>query len=210
MVTEGGTVKKTAITAFKNIRRSGIIGIKLDGDRLKWAQTTSGEDEVFLISKKGKSIRFKESDVRETGRATMGVRGIRLARGDSVIGAVVLDAELAKADLLTVAENGFGKRTPVAQWQKQKRGGSGAKAANVTEKTGELVTADIITREHKQLVLTSKSGQVIRLKLANIPRLGRATQGVTLMRFSDTDNKIAAAALIAKEKEEVDKGKTKH
>lgn len=210
MVTEGGTVKKTAISAFENIRRSGIIAIKLDGDKLKWAQLTSGEDDIFLVSKQGKSIRFSEGDVRKTGRATMGVRGIRLGKGDTVIGAVVLDAELAKVDLLTVAENGLGKRTPVSGWSKQKRGGSGVKAGNLNKKTGELVTADIVTKEHKQLVLTSKLGQVIRLPVSNIPKLSRATQGVTLMRFSDPDDKVAAAALIFKEKELLDNKKIKH
>ena len=210
MVTERGTVKKTAVSAFENIRRSGIIAIKLDSDRLKWTQLTSGEDDVFLISKQGKSIRFAEGDVRQTGRATMGVRGIRLAKGDTVIGAAVLDAELAKVDLLTVAENGLGKRTPVSEWKKQKRGGSGVKAGNLNKKTGELVTADIVTKEHKQLVLTSKLGQVIRLPVSSIPKLSRATQGVTLMRFSDPDDKVAAAALIFKEKELLDNKKIKH
>ncbi len=202
IVTERGTVKKTEVSSFSHIRRSGIIAIKLDGDFLKWAKTSTGEDEVFLISEKGKSIRFKESDVRKTGRATMGVRGIRLAKGDKVIGAAVLDTELQKADLLTVTENGLGKRTPVVLWQKQRRGGSGVKAASLTERTGNLVCADIVTRKHKALVLTSKSGQVIRLPISNISRLSRATQGVTLMRFSDSGDQIAAAALISKEKEE--------
>ena len=210
MVTEGGTVKKTKVSAFENIRRSGIIAIKLDGDTLKWAKTSTGDDDVFLVSEKGKSIRFKESDVRKTGRATMGVRGIRLAKGDKVIGAAVLDIELQKADLLTVAENGLGKRTPVVLWHNQKRGGSGVKAASLTKRTGNLVCADIVTREHKALVLTSKSGQVIRLPINGIPRLSRATQGVTLMRFSDSADHIAAAALISKEREEeVDKKDTK-
>lgn len=205
MVTKNGTIKKTPILEYSTIRRSGIIAIKLEeDDSLRWAKITSGDDEVFLISKDGKSIRFSEDDIRPTGRATIGVRGIRLRKNDEVIGMDILNSELSKADLLVVTQNGLGKRTAVVLWQRQKRGGVGVKAANLSEKTGKLVCAQIITKVDKALVLTSRLGQVIRLPIHNIPRLSRATQGVTLMRFSQSSDKVAAATLISKEKEDLD------
>lgn len=214
MVTKGGTVKKTDLSNYESIRRSGIIAIKLEEkDELRWAKITGGEDEVILVSKGGQSIEFKESDVRPTGRATMGVRGIRLKKtsgpkgrrpggGDEVIGMDVISPDDKKTELLVVMENGLGKKTLVSEWTRQKRGGSGVKAANVNEKTGEIVCAQVLTNEDKQLVLTSKKGQVIRLKLSSVPRLSRATQGVTLMRFSNKDDRIAAAACLRREPEE--------
>jgi len=209
MVTKNGTAKKTEVGAFSAIRRSGIIAIKLEEkDRLCWVKLTSGEDEIFLVSKRGQSIRFKELDIRPTGRATMGVRGIRLRKDDKVIGMDVLSEEAKKADLLVVAENGLGKKTAISEWTKQKRGGVGVKAANITEKTGNLVCAQIITKEEIALVLTSQQGQVIKLPLKNVPRLSRPTQGVTLMRFSDKNDKVAAATCIKKE-EKVEENRKK-
>jgi len=200
MVTKNGTVKKTEVKAFSTIRRSGIIAIKLDqNDQLCWVKLTGGEDEIFLVSKKGQSIRFSEKDIRPTGRATMGVRGIRLRKGDEVIGMDILSEENNKTNLLVVAENGLGKKTAISEWGRQKRGGVGIKAANITEKTGNLVCAQIITPEDTALVLTSQQGQVIKLPLKNVPRLSRPTQGVTLMRFSNKNDKIAAATCIKKE-----------
>jgi len=202
MVTKNGTVKKTEIEAFSTIRRSGIIAIKIEpNDQLCWVKQTGGEDEIFLVSQKGQSIRFSEKDIRPTGRATVGVRGIKLRKGDKVIGMDVLNEEAKTADLLVVSENGFGKRTAISEWTKQKRGGVGIKAANITEKTGDLVCAQIITKKDLALVLTSQQGQVIKLPLKNVPRLSRPTQGVTLMRFSNQKDKIAAATCIQKEEE---------
>ncbi|OGD86655.1 DNA gyrase subunit A [Candidatus Curtissbacteria bacterium RBG_16_39_7] len=200
MVTKNGTVKKTEVSAFSAIRRSGIIAIKLEEkDQLCWVKLTGGEDEIFLISEKGQSIRFGEKDIRPTGRATMGVRGIRLRKDDVVIGMDVLNEETKKADLLVVSENGLGKKTLISEWTKQKRGGVGIKAANITERTGDLVCAKIITKEELALVLTSQQGQVIKLPLKNVPRLSRPTQGVTLMRFSNKNDRVAAATCIKKE-----------
>lgn len=203
MVTKNGTVKKTDLSGYESIRRSGIIAIKLDSnDELRWAKITGGENEVILVSKMGQSIKFKEGDVRPTGRATRGVRGIRLRKNDEVIGMDIINTEDKKAELLVVMENGLGKKTLVLGWTLQKRGGSGVKAANINDKTGGIVCAHVTTKEEKQLVLTSKQGQVIRLKLSSVPRISRATQGVTLMRFSDKGDKVAAAAFIKKEPEE--------
>lgn len=203
MVTRNGTVKKTDLENYESIRRSGIIAIKLEEkDELRWAKITGGEDEVILVSKNGQSIKFKEDNVRPTGRATMGVRGIRLKKDDEVIGMDVILPEDKKAELLVVMENGLGKKSLVSEWTRQKRGGSGVKAANINEKTGSIVCAQVLTKEDKQLVLTSKMGQVIRLKLSSVPRLSRATQGVTLMRFSNKDDRVAAATCLKREPEE--------
>jgi len=199
MATEKGTVKKTAITAYESIRRSGIIAIKLSqGDSLCWVRKTSGEDDVFIVSENGQSIRFSEKDVKPTGRDTMGVRGIRLRKDDRVVSMNILNRDEKKADLLVVMDKGLGKRTQVGEWSRQKRGGIGIKAAQLTERTGKIICAKIITPEDESLVLTSKNGQIIRLPIRNIPRLGRATQGVTLMRFSGPDS-VAAATTITKD-----------
>ncbi len=203
MVTKNGLVKKTAISAFESIRRSGIIAIKLTpNDQLQWARLTTGSDDIFLISKNGQSIRFSEKEVRPLGRDTMGVKGMtfKTKKGsDEIIGMDVINPELEKADLLVVSENGLGKRTPISEWHRQGRGGSGVKAAEITERTGKIVCAKIITKADEALVITSEKGQVIRLPIKSIPRLSRATQGVTLMRFSDKSDKVAAATTITKD-----------
>ncbi len=204
MVTRKGTVKKTAIKSYEAIRRSGIIAIKLEiGDLLRWAKLSSGKDDVFLISQKGLSIRFAEKDIRPTARDTMGVRGIKLKGEDEVIGMDILNEETAKADLLVVASKGLGKKTAIGEWHRQNRGGMGVKAANLTDRTGHLVTGQLLTKSDESLVLTSIKGQVIRLPLRNVPRLGRDTQGVTLMRFSNDADVVAASAIIAKESDDV-------
>jgi DNA gyrase subunit A len=201
--TQKGTIKKTAIKSYESIRRSGIIAIKLEkGDQLRWAKLSTGKDDVFLISQKGLSIRFAEKDIRPTARDTMGVRGIKLKGEDEVIGMDILNEETAKADLLVVASKGLGKKTAISEWHRQNRGGMGVKAANLTDRTGHLVTGQILTKSDESLVLTSIKGQVIRLPLRNVPRLGRDTQGVTLMRFSDTSDVVAASAIITKEADE--------
>ena len=199
MATKNGVVKKTPISAYESIRRSGIIAIKLTlGDALRWARKTTGQDDIFIVSKGGQSIRFSEKDVRPMGRDTVGVRGIKLKKGDEVVSMNILSHDEKKADLLVVMEKGIGKRTQVGEWPQQKRSGTGVKAAQLTERTGQIVCAKVITPQDESLVLTSKNGQVIRLPIRNIPRLGRPTQGVTLMRFSGP-NSIAAATTIIKE-----------
>lgn len=210
MATKAGTVKKTAITKFANIRSSGLIAIKLSGeDELSWVKTTSGTNHILLVSHYGKSIRFSEKDVRPTARDTMGVRGIRLKKGDYVVGMEVLPEKKEEPkdkrrkifkDILVIMEKGIGKRTDISEFPLQKRGGQGVKVAEVTEKTGKVICSQLVYESVEQVVLTSKNAQIIKLPLKNIPRLGRATQGVILMRFSkDSDDSVAAVTYLKKE-----------
>jgi len=217
MATKKGVVKKTAISKFENVRSSGLIAIKLEqGDELCWARVTSGSDHILLISHEGKSIRFSEKDVRPTDRDTMGVRGILLKKEDYVVGMEALSSKIPQPedkrkkvfrDILVVMEKGVGKRTEFSQFPLQKRGGMGVKVAEVTPKTGKVVCSQHVDETVDQIILTSKQAQVIKLPLKNIPRLGRATQGVILMRFAkDTPNDIVCAVTYLK-KEEIEEEK---
>lgn len=184
MATTGGTIKKSDIELFKNIRRSGLIacGVK-DGEQLQWARMSSGEDEIFIVTHEGKSIRFEEAGVRPMGRSAAGVRGIRLKESDYVVEMDVLKGEADDSKLLAVMENGLGKMTPVSQYRTQSRGGSGVKAANITAKTGKLAGAQVISSLTKgDLLLVTKNGQTLRTPLDGIKTSGRATQGVILMK----------------------------
>ena len=202
MATKFGTVKKTAIISYESIRRSGIIAIKLvPGDQLRWAKLTDGNDLVFLVSKRGMSIKFDEGNVRPMARDTMGVRGLKIKPGDELIGMDVIDGADDKADLLVICEKGIGKKTQIGAWPKQLRGGVGVKVANLTEKTGDVVCAQILTKDDEGLILTSQKGQVMRTTLRSVPRLTRDTMGVIVMRLSSGD-KVAAATVVAKKKEE--------
>jgi DNA gyrase subunit A len=195
MATDHGTVKKTALTDFENIRRTGIMAIRLKPqENLIWVKPTSGENDIALVTRMGQSIRFKEADVRSMGRAAAGVRGIRIGKGDEVIATEVVVNP--KDYLLTLSERGVGKRTRLAEYKTQGRGGSGILTHRVTAKTGKLVSARIV-EEAKQndMLLTSRRGQVIRLPLKQVPILGRATQGVYLMRLNEGDFVSAVAFL---------------
>jgi len=206
MTTKKGRVKKTALKNFANIRSSGLIAIKLSrNDELCWVKQTNGQNHVLLITHNGKSIHFDEKDVRPMGRDTMGVRGINLKKNDFVIGMEVFSAKEKKPkdkrrkffrDILVVMENGLGKRTKIKEYPLQKRGGIGVKAANVTKKTGKIIASQMVNQKVQQVILTSKKAQVIKLPLKNIPRLGRATQGVILMRFSKDNDQIAAVTCL--------------
>ena len=208
LVTKKGTVKKTKISDYDNIRVSGIIAIKLlKEDQLCWAKTTSGGDHILLVSHNGKSIRFSEKDIRPTARDTMGVRGILLKNDDFVVGMETFSSEEIRPkdkrrsffrDVLVVMEKGIGKRTNVREFPAQKRGGVGVKVANVTEKTGKVVAARRVDQEIDQIVITSKAAQLVKLPLKNIPRLGRDTQGVILMRFSRKEDCVVSVASIEK------------
>ena len=207
MVTKKGIVKKTYLKAFDNIRSSGIIAIKLNkDDELCWIKSTKKDDHVLLVSHEGKSIRFKEANARPTGRNTMGVRGIRLNKQDDyVVGMEVFSPAKEKPsdkrkknfrDVLIVMENGLGKRTPLKAHRLQQRGGVGIKAAHVSPKTGKIIACRLINQNVKQIILTSKKAQVIKLPLKNVPRLGRDTQGVIFMRFNKADDKVAAVTCL--------------
>jgi DNA gyrase subunit A len=195
LVTKNGVAKKMAIASFKDVRRSGIISIRLDkDDKLVSALLTDKGDEIMVATADGQSIRFKESDVREMGRTAGGVTGIKLGKNDEVIGVDVVKKGEAGA-FLTMSANGFGKKTSIKEYKVQKRGGSGVKTAKVTPKTGKLIVAKVLSGEEEELIAMSKKGQVIRTALKDIPSLGRQTQGVTIMRLRAGDG-IASLACI--------------
>lgn len=203
LTTRKGTVKKSAVSEFANIRKTGIVAIKLEsGDELVWSKLTSGNDDIMLVTREGKAIRFSGKEVRPMGRATMGVRGIKIGSQDEVIGMDVISADDKEAVLLTIMENGLGKKTSATEFRGQTRGGMGVKVANVTEKTGKVVTAQIIPPDMNSVIITSKKGQVVKLHLSAIPKLSRATQGVILMRFSKAGDLIASATCVGEKVEE--------
>ncbi|OGI57619.1 DNA gyrase subunit A [Candidatus Nomurabacteria bacterium RIFCSPHIGHO2_02_FULL_37_13] len=188
LITKNGTVKKMSNTSFKDVRRSGIIAIRLDkDDQLISALITEKGDEVIIATAGGQSIRFKESDVREMGRTAGGVSGIKLGKNDEVISVDVVKKSTEKGAFLTMSANGFGKKTFLKEYKVQKRGGSGVKTAKVTVKTGKLIVAKVLTGEEMELIAMSKKGQVIRTTLKDISSLGRQTQGVKIMRLRAGD-----------------------
>ncbi|MFA5413643.1 MAG: DNA gyrase subunit A [Patescibacteria group bacterium] len=201
MVTRAGVIKKAELKDFENVRRSGLIAIKLkDGDRLEWVKPSSGNDEIILITAIGQAIRFREKNVRPMGRAATGVRGIRLKGKDEVVGMDVIDPALVAKnllDLFVLMENGFGKRTNLKNYKIQGRGGSGVKTAKTTPKTGKIISAEVTSnKDERDLIIISKFGQVIRLPFKSVSTLGRATQGVRLMRFKEADDRAASVTLI--------------
>jgi len=200
MSTKNGTVKKTKLVEYENIRRSGLLAIKLEaGDELSWAKISSGSDDILLVTHEGKSIRFKEEEVRSTGRDTMGVRGITLPKGDYVVSLDIIPKELKGLEFLTIMERGIGKKTPVSDFPKQKRGGQGVKVAQVKDKTGKVVVSQLIPQGTQSVIITSNKGQVVNLPIATIPKLGRATSGVILMRFTAgaSDTVASATCIVA-------------
>ncbi len=200
MATEQGVIKKTEIEAYKNVRKSGIIAIRLQtGDELKWVKTSHGKDQVFMVSARGQAILFNEQDARPLGRSAAGVRGMKLRPTDRVMSMdVVGTEEKAQTDALIVLENGFGKRTKLDHFSEQGRGGIGIKVANVTAKTGQIIGMELVHNETSDLLLISDGGQMLRIPLKSIKRLGRDTQGVTIMRLKSGD-KVASVALIEEE-----------
>ncbi len=201
MVTRAGVIKKVDLKDFDNVRRSGLIAIKLkDGDRLEWVKPSSGNDEIILITAVGQAIRFKEKNVRPMGRAASGVRGIRLKGKDEVIGMDVIDPALVSKnllDLFVLMENGFGKRTNLKNYKIQGRGGSGIKTAKTTPKTGKIISGFVTSsKDERDLIIISKYGQVIRLPFKSVSTLGRATQGVRLMRFKESDDRAASVTFV--------------
>lgn len=192
MVTLQGTTKKVSAKSFGDVRRSGLIAISLDaGDSLISARFVSRGDEVVVISSKGQSIRFKEGDIREMGRAAAGVRGMKLSKGDFIVATGIMEKGAKDMEILVVTENGYGKTTNAKEYKVQNRGGSGIKTAQVTTKTGPVVGGEVLTLDYKkegELVVMSKKGQVIRLPLVQIPSLGRQTQGVRVMKLRDGDS----------------------
>jgi DNA gyrase subunit A len=186
MATTKGTVKKTSLQDYANIRTNGLIAIKLDdGDELRWIANTTGNSDVIVSTSAGQAVRFNESDVRPMGRTARGVRGVRLRPNDTVVGMDVVTADDQK--LLVISKNGYGKITKVANFPSHKRGGVGIKAAVVTAKTGPITTVQTVDQAMTEAIMISANGQTIRVALKDIPSLGRTTQGVRVMRLADGD-----------------------
>ncbi len=197
MVTANGVVKKVDMGSFSQVRKSGMVAIKLKaGDELGWVLSTSGKDQVMLITSDGNAIRFKENDVRPMGRSASGVIGIRLEKDSRVVGADVVPSGVEKGlHILIVMGNGYGKRSDLKFYKVQNRGGRGIMTAKITPKTGKIVSAHIVSEENKELVAVSRKGQVIRTSVDSISILGRATQGVRVMKLESGDG-IASVAVV--------------
>ena len=200
MCTVRGVVKKTPFEQYKNVRNSGLIAINLDaGDELKWIRMTTGDDEVVISTSQGQAIRFHERDARPMGRVSRGVRGIRLRTDDHVIG---MDIVEQNSSIFVISKYGYGKRTKVAQFTPHARGGVGIRSAVVNSKTGELVGVKTLGETDKQeVIIISQQGQTIRLGIKGIPNLGRATQGVRIMRLNDGDE-VVSLALVDKDEDD--------
>lgn len=199
MCTTRGVVKKTPFEQYQNVRQSGLIAINLDeGDELKWIRMTTGDNEIVISTSKGQAIRFHEKDVRPMGRASRGVRGIRLRTDDVVIG---MDTVQAGSSIFVISAAGYGKRTKVAQFTPHARGGVGIRSAVVNAKTGALIGVKTLSEtDGQEVIIISRQGQTIRLGLKDIPELGRATQGVRIMRINDGDE-VVSLALVDKVEE---------
>ncbi len=200
MATRSGVVKKTSLTQFANIRTNGMIAIKLnDDDQLQWVRVTSGDDQVLMSTAHGQGLRFHESEVRPMGRSARGVRGIRLRGGDALVG---FDVVSEKDEVVVVNSSGYGKRTKVKLFAPHKRGGLGVKASAVSKKTGAIVNV-VRAEVEDEIMLISSLGHIIRLKAGDISAMGRATQGVRIMRLNDDDS-VVSVALIAADDEQGD------
>lgn len=211
LATRNGNVKKTAVSQFQNIRLTGIIAVVLKGDdQLVWGDITTGDRDILLVTYKGKSIRFSETQIRSTARDTKGVMGIRLQKDDYVVAVEAIDTKHKPPedkrrrffhDLLIITEKGMGKRTPFNEYPSQKRGGMGVKVANLSGKTGNLAAALSVTQNVDQILITTKEAQIIKLPLKNIPQLKRPTQGVILMRFAKPSDHVVAATAVERDED---------
>ncbi|MBQ6510913.1 DNA gyrase subunit A [Candidatus Saccharibacteria bacterium] len=203
MATKKGTIKKTPIKDFFNIRSNGLVAIKLDtGDELKWVQGTTGKNDIVISTSAGQAARFNESEVRSMGRAARGVRGMRLRPKDEIVGMDVITDPAQK--ILAVSANGYGKATLVSNFPAHKRGGVGIKVAAVTAKTGPIVAVHTLDPLAKEVIMMSTKGQAIRVAMKEIPTLGRATQGVRIMKMGEGDT-IASIGIVLPEEETEEK-----
>ena len=206
MATKKGTIKKTSIKDYENIRTNGLITIKLDeGDELKWVKGTTGSNDVIISTSAGQAVRFSENQVRAMGRSARGVRGMRLREKDEIVGMDVVTDSSQK--LLAISANGYGKATAVANFPVHKRGGVGIKVASVTAKTGPIVAVHTLDPAAKEVIMMSTKGQAIRVAMKEIPTLGRATQGVRIMRMSEGDT-VASIGIVLPDEESEDSRKS--
>jgi DNA gyrase subunit A len=203
-----GHVKKSLISDYKNVRKTGLIAINLQGkDELRWVKMTTGNDRIIEVSSLGQAIYYLESDVRQMGRSAAGVRGMKLRPGDQVMAADVVhwpkepNAKAPNPDLLLVLENGFGKRTGLHHFTQQQRGGIGMRAAHCTDRTGQIIGMYVVDNDSFDVLLMSQQGQTLRTKLSTVKRLGRDTQGVTLMKLPKID-KVASVTMLESDVDE--------
>ena len=203
MATAKGTIKKTSLRDYANIRTNGLITIKLDdGDELRWVRGTTGDNDIIISTSAGQAVRFNEKDVRPMGRSARGVRGVRLRPNDTVVGMdVVSDPKSQK--LIVISTKGYGKMTAATNFPPHKRGGVGVKVAAVTAKTGPIAAVHTLDPEALEIIMMSTGGQAIRVAVKDIPTLGRATQGVRVMRLNEGDT-VASIGIIPKEEPEED------
>lgn len=209
MLTNKGTIKKTRLDDFKNVRRSGLIALKLkEDDMLEWVRPSTGSNDVITVTSQGQAIRFQEKEIRAMGRTASGVRAIKLKSNDVVVGMDVVSSDLVKKkvlELLVISEKGMGKRTSITEYKVQGRGGSGIKTMAITDKTGRIMSARVVNNtETQDLMIISVKGQVIRTPIKTISTLGRATQGVRIMRFKQEGDKVASLAVLEADKEDAD------
>jgi DNA gyrase subunit A len=196
MATKKGLIKKTAIKAYDTSRKDGIIAINInEGDELISVKKSNGSDEVIMVSRNGQAIRFSEKDCRPMGRASQGVRGMRLKGDDEVLSMIVVKD--LDADLFILTENGFGKRTALSQYNRQKRGGQGVRTLKITEKKGKATGAGILKDEY-DLMIISATGVLIRIPAKSISRTGRSTQGVKVINLKE-GNKVGSYSIMASE-----------
>jgi DNA gyrase subunit A len=196
MATRDGVIKKTPMEDFANVRRSGLIAISIkDNDSLEFVKGSTGEDEMVMSASDGQCIRYSEKNIRPMGRSAAGVRGMKL-RGDIKIVSLDLIDPKNPGGLLVISEKGMGKRTDLSEYKVQGRGGSGVKTLNVTAKTGSVIAMFVVPSDSdKDLVILSAGGQAIRVPMTSIPTIGRATQGVRIMRLPEGD-KVASATIV--------------
>jgi len=200
MATSLGTVKKTALTEFANPRKSGIIAINLDdGDYLIGAEITNGSNDVVLVSNGGKAVWFDEDEVRQMGRATRGVRGMRLAEGQQVLSLLIASDD--QQTVMVATENGYGKRTVLADFRRSGRGTQGVKAIAVSERNGLVVAAKLVNDEDEIMLITT-GGVLIRTRVSEIRELGRATQGVTLINLGEGEKLSGIEKIVETDEDE--------
>jgi DNA gyrase subunit A len=196
LVTQKGVVKKVRLDAFATVRRDGIIAVSLDeGDELVAAALTGGKDEILLVTRQGKSIRFSEGEVRPFGRTARGVRGIRLRQGDAVAGMVVVEPE---KELLVVLSKGYGKRTLLKEFRRQSRGGTGIIAVRVSPASGGVAGIEVVG-EDEEVIVVSAGGNLIRLKVREFPVQSRTARGVVIMRLEPGDSVATLARVVTED-----------
>lgn len=205
MITNKATIKKVELSQFENVRSNGLIAIKLkEGDALEWVMPTTGSNTIVLATSNGQAIRFSEESVRAMGRVASGVRGIKLKGDDRVVGMAIVpkDSDKDNNQLFVLMKNGYGKRTDISEYKIQGRGGSGIKTANITAKTGEMVSARLVEKtDNRDILVVSEAGQVIRTALKSVSILGRATQGVRIMRFKKEEDVVSTITLVGDQNE---------